>query len=185
MKTTEKGPRCGARTTTYGDGRPCQNLAGKGTAHPGEGRCKFHGGLSKRKPDARLRSNGLWGKCLTTAQREEYEEIKANGGLEEAVLDGALALVVKLAGVVRDVEMPDERKMELLGDHLPRIAATIERARRSKDAGPTAREELFRAQAQEIIQRMVDTYRMRHGADATAEWLAEVFPTQTPAMLVS
>src|SRR6266702_2090116 len=32
---------CGARTREL---KPCLNMAGKGTTHFGEGRCKFHGG---------------------------------------------------------------------------------------------------------------------------------------------
>ena len=37
-------PTCGAITR---DGSPCSNAAGKGTSHPGEGRCKYHGGVGQ------------------------------------------------------------------------------------------------------------------------------------------
>lgn len=39
-----KGPTCGAKTK---QGHPCKNPAGWKTKHPGEGRCKFHGGIFK------------------------------------------------------------------------------------------------------------------------------------------
>jgi hypothetical protein len=42
-----KGPRCGAKTRSdQGHGRPCLLPAGFGTDHPGEGRCRYHGGLN-------------------------------------------------------------------------------------------------------------------------------------------
>lgn len=37
--------QCGAKTRA---GTPCQQPAGWGTEHPGEGRCKLHGGASLR-----------------------------------------------------------------------------------------------------------------------------------------
>jgi len=42
-------PRCGADTRN-GDQEPCQLPAGWGTDHPGEGRCKHHGGASSGAP---------------------------------------------------------------------------------------------------------------------------------------
>lgn len=39
---------CGARTKSN-EGRPCKHPAGYLTEHPGQGRCKFHGGGSKPK----------------------------------------------------------------------------------------------------------------------------------------
>ena len=39
-------PTCGAKTRKGG---VCKNKAGKGTDHPGEGRCKFHGGATPIK----------------------------------------------------------------------------------------------------------------------------------------
>lgn len=48
-KGREKGPECGAKNR---QGEPCQQPAGWGTDHPGEGRCKLHGGVGQR-PTAR------------------------------------------------------------------------------------------------------------------------------------
>lgn len=38
--------QCGAKTRSGGE---CKNKAGKGTDHPGQGRCKFHGGSTPIK----------------------------------------------------------------------------------------------------------------------------------------
>lgn len=41
---------CGAKTSTKSnDGTPCTRVKGFGTSHPGEGRCKFHGGSNPMK----------------------------------------------------------------------------------------------------------------------------------------
>lgn len=45
-KGRQKGPECGA---TNRNGEPCQRPAGWGTDHPGEGRCKLHGGVGQIK----------------------------------------------------------------------------------------------------------------------------------------
>jgi hypothetical protein len=44
-----KLPTCGAKTRS---GKPCRKPAGHGTDHPGEGRCKLHGGVGQ-KPSTR------------------------------------------------------------------------------------------------------------------------------------
>jgi len=41
MTSTLDKPKCGARTRA---GKPCKRPAGWATDHPGEGRCKLHGG---------------------------------------------------------------------------------------------------------------------------------------------
>lgn len=41
-------PICGAKAK--GTGEPCRRPAGWGTDHPGEGRCKLHGGVSSGRP---------------------------------------------------------------------------------------------------------------------------------------
>jgi hypothetical protein len=47
-------PTCGAATRGR-DRTPCRNPAGKGTDHPGEGRCKNHGGVGQ-KPTLRYQA---------------------------------------------------------------------------------------------------------------------------------
>src|SRR2546425_2957805 len=52
----ENEDRCGAQSKTTG--KPCRNVAGKGTCHRGQGRCRFHGGSSRTKN--RLFSTIAW-----------------------------------------------------------------------------------------------------------------------------
>ena len=47
-ETPERYPACGAKTRK---GTPCRLRAGYKTSHPGEGRCKFHGGASSGPPE--------------------------------------------------------------------------------------------------------------------------------------
>ena len=43
-------PTCGDYGGKTSAGNPCKNEAGKETDHPGEGKCKHHGGCSKGQP---------------------------------------------------------------------------------------------------------------------------------------
>lgn len=53
---------CGAKTRA---GTPCQQKAGWGTDHVGEGRCKLHGGMSKGvKKNNNAEKHGLFSKYL-------------------------------------------------------------------------------------------------------------------------
>lgn len=73
--------KCGAKTRASG-GHPCGLPAGWGTDHPGEGRCKFHGGCSTGPKKANTRKNavkhGLYQKYLP---KEVLETIEASEGM--------------------------------------------------------------------------------------------------------
>lgn len=62
---------CGSTTRR---GTPCQRPAGWGTNHPGEGRCKLHGGASPRGRDHPRFRTGKWSRYLGEEERVEYEE---------------------------------------------------------------------------------------------------------------
>ncbi len=65
-------PRCGAETNKeFNGGRPCQKRAGSGTAHPGIGRCKLHGGNNRIK-------HGLYSKVMPKKYLESYQEAVDN-----------------------------------------------------------------------------------------------------------
>jgi phage FluMu protein gp41 len=76
--TREDGPFCGAkRHSDVGAGKTCRNPAGYKTDHPGQGRCKFHGGMSPRK-------HGRYSKVLHKSVVEAMNELEA---LETNVMD--------------------------------------------------------------------------------------------------
>ena len=94
-------PRCGAKTRSRDaegnrKGTPCQLEAGKGTDHPGVGRCKFHGGISRRK------FGGLYTRVVPVTRRASYHDALQSGEqlkdmtehlalLDGVILPGALA----------------------------------------------------------------------------------------------
>jgi hypothetical protein len=132
MPTDKPEPgRCG-RQCKQSPGQFCNNPAGLRTAHPGSGACFLHGGQSKRG-DKRV-IGGLWSKALTPKQGERLAEIKSSvGGAEETAIDGAIVLMIKLSEIVADEGMDDERKVELLGHHLPRASAVLAAARKASE----------------------------------------------------
>lgn len=75
--------RCGRETR---DGSPCQNVAGKGTGHLGEGPCKYHGGASPACEDAinerLLEAGRLGSKALVQVLRWMVEKIE-EGDVED------------------------------------------------------------------------------------------------------
>lgn len=61
---------CGAKTRA---GTPCQQPAGWGTNHVGNGRCKLHGGKSLGGVASGTFKNGRYSKFLPTRLSEQYE----------------------------------------------------------------------------------------------------------------
>ena len=68
--------------------KPCQNIAGKGTDHVGEGRCRFHGGATPIK-------HGLYSKVRRTRLGQRMTEIENDPDLLN--LETELALLKVLA----------------------------------------------------------------------------------------
>lgn len=66
--------RCGATNRTGGQ---CQLVAGFGTDHVGEGRCKFHGGLSPGAPrgNRNAETHGIYRSYLSDAEQEIYDDM--------------------------------------------------------------------------------------------------------------
>ena len=87
---------CNARKTD-GDGY-CKHEAGWGTDHPGEGRCKFHGGSTP------------------------HQEKSIIADLEDAAEDASLALRLRIKHVLSDIESEDA---EVDWQELDRLARTI------------------------------------------------------------
>src|SRR4051812_17466685 len=66
VRSTQEGTRmayvtCGARTK---NGELCQNIAGKGTDHVGEGKCRSHGGSTPIKHGIYSKVRGTLGKRI-------------------------------------------------------------------------------------------------------------------------
>ena len=76
---------CGAHSRTTG--KACQNIAGKGTDHVGEGRCRYHGGSTPIK-------HGLYSKIPHARLSRRIAEIANRSDLLQ--LNGELAMLKAL-----------------------------------------------------------------------------------------
>src|SRR5690554_4493567 len=77
---------CGAKTRK---GTPCLRPAGWGTDHPGEGKCKLHGGKStgprdktKLKENKNAEKHGFFSKYLPEETMDIIQEIKEKDPLD-------------------------------------------------------------------------------------------------------
>lgn len=78
-------PKCGAKTRSSG-GHPCRLPAGWGTDHPGEGRCKLHGGKStgpkKHNNYKNAEKHGLFTKYIPEETMEIINKLETLDSLE-------------------------------------------------------------------------------------------------------
>lgn len=72
---TRQRKLCGAKTKSTGE--PCRRTAGWGTDHPGEGRCKLHGGKSKCGPEHPRYKTGLYADVFKGRLREKLRQAHA------------------------------------------------------------------------------------------------------------
>lgn len=79
----------------------CGNGAGKGTEHPGEGRCKFHGGGSPRGPEHPHFEHGLFSDYLGEEDQAAVEALRETDNVEklQAIVDWR---IVRLRRAVRE-----------------------------------------------------------------------------------
>lgn len=74
---------CGAKTR---NGTPCQQKAGWGTDHVGEGRCKLHGGKSSgpknQKKNSNAKKHGLYAKYFPDDTLELFNALETESPLE-------------------------------------------------------------------------------------------------------
>lgn len=108
-KEREKLPVCGAKGRS---GKPCQNPAGKGTDHPGEGYCKFHGGVTQVK-DTRFEV----GRYSDLRVRPRLKELIDKFASEVNVDDLSHEITILRALVQDYVERYDDMSAALLAWH--------------------------------------------------------------------
>ena len=80
---------CGAKAKSTGE--PCRKPAGWGTDHPGEGRCKFHGGCNTGPKDnsgnKNAQKHGAYSKVirdnLDDEELEIYDKVDSDKGLDK------------------------------------------------------------------------------------------------------
>jgi hypothetical protein len=80
---TKNYATCDAKTRAGGK---CQRPAGWGTDHPGEGRCKLHGGCVPGGPPGNKKSvrHGIYSQGLHESEREAWENIEV-GSIDDEI----------------------------------------------------------------------------------------------------
>lgn len=166
-KPTEPGPPgyyCRARTR--GDSPACARRAGQGTVHPGEGRCKYHGGL--QEGDGRLK-HGMYSKLAQTEFGEEVANQLEKGSSPVDEMEYAatlLRIVVEkyLASHVAGAQEIDEdtaKAASRMLDYLSRSQVRISKAR--------DRNSVDQDQVQTVIVEVVDTVKRVAGQDVAQD----------------
>src|SRR5690606_32915420 len=145
---------CGARTKA--DGTICQNPAGQGTDHPGQGRCHLHGGATPIK-------HGRYSKIKREALRDliaEYEqdpdplnllpELATARALLQDFLDRNEARAEQEGGAA---ELDVSAASRLLTD----IASIVARIERIRSANAISRPELYRIMGEmgRVVERWI------------------------------
>ncbi len=169
---------CAARTRA---GTPCQKPAGWGTAHPGEGRCKLHGGATPRGADHPRYKHGRYSKYLSPAEQVEFEEFRATFG---AQVDFEEELLIGLFRGYRQLARADKIPVLLNGETVlvdpdPKYILTcLDLATRSLERLCKAREGMtvnVRLD-DEQVQRLMEAF-----GDGLAECVAD--PAEAQAVL--
>jgi hypothetical protein len=104
-KSTQTDGKCGSKKTKK-KGK-CENTAGKGTDHVGYGRCKHHGGSSKKK------AGGLYSTVTHEKYRVPYDSMLENKEVLASVDDEIAFLricAMKSAAGAEALLDPDQRK---------------------------------------------------------------------------
>lgn len=93
---------CGARTRA---GSPCRRPAGWGTAHPGEGRCKLHGGnAGPPVGNKNARRHGLYETVIRDRLSSEEQAVFDSVPAEVDLANELRILRFKLVRLLDDVE---------------------------------------------------------------------------------
>lgn len=105
MTAKKRVIRCGARLRGERKGRLCTHEAGWGTKHPGEGRCKLHGGATPRGFDNPKTIHGLRSKYLRLEDlvgELSDDEVKRVRQLQASTTSKILSERLALACVMQD-----------------------------------------------------------------------------------
>lgn len=153
----EPGYYCNAKTR---DGSPCSKRAGQGTSHPGEGRCKNHGGVSGTL------KHGLYSKLSRYDFGNRISELRNDSRLTNV----REHLAIQVATVERfleelaekdTIDADDAKTLVRLGDLISRGVHRL-----TKIEGDNA---LDPQEAQILIQQVVHIVRDVAGPEASEE----------------
>ena len=147
--------KCGAKKRKSGT---CRQPAGWGTDHPGEGRCKLHGGASVRGVDHPNFKTGLYSRYLPDAIQQKVQTFLDADPLE-LISEMALlrALLAEYVGRFNGVT-PTARDIALLADLTERVGKFSERINKMRnESALTGAEIAFLAtRVADIVVKYID-----------------------------
>lgn len=149
------GKYCGAKTRSGGK---CKRPAGWGTEHPGDGRCKLHGGASPRGVASPNFKTGLYSRYLPDAIQQKVQTFLDADPLE-LISEMALlrALLAEYVGRFDGIA-PTARDIALLADLAERVGKFSERINKMRnESALTGAEVAFLAtRVADIVVRYID-----------------------------
>lgn len=176
---------CGAKTKV---GTPCEQRAGWGTDHVGEGRCKLHGGKTPRGAESPHFRHGGRSKYFDSSQIVGFDEWEATVGPQLALEKDLLAMIYMVREwLLREKPVQVMTKfgsMDIKPDPdyitrcLDRLSRTWERMVKRREgetihvkiAQPEV-ERAFEAVADAVVDTIEDLELARRVGDAIAEAL--------------
>ena len=150
-------PRCGARTSS---GEHCAIPAGRGTHHPGTGRCKLHGGASAGPPIKHGRYASVGNLELARKTREHAADPRPGDLAGELAL--MRAVVEHLAGSFDGSLEHADGLQKALG----RVASIVEKAHKIETATALTQVEikLLAAKTADILMKYLPDLATREAA---------------------
>jgi hypothetical protein len=157
---------CGGKTRA---GTPCKRPAGWGTDHPGSGRCKLHGGATKRGAEHPRFKHGRYSKYVQAALSEKAAQFKYGD-----VLNLADELALTRALLADWLERFDSMDVQAIGvtraliDDTRKLIETIAKIR-NQTALTQAEVAYIAARIPDIVSQYVQE------PDAQQRFIAELF----------
>jgi hypothetical protein len=160
---------CNARKD---DGTLCEQRAGWGTTHPGEGRCKLHGGSSLRGPDHPNYKHGRrtrYDKALKAQLADAYAQLEDDDAFDIAdELRLQRALLLEFINGKDNVTASDRQQLMAWSETISKTAERMTRMR--NDTALTAAElKLIAARLADVVSRHIAE------PDRQAAFLADLF----------
>jgi len=171
---------CGGKTRS---GTPCQQPAGWGTDHPGEGRCKLHGGCTLRGPEHPSFKHGEQSKYFDPRDVVGFDEFKASLGPNLDFEDRVLFRVF-LADQISVDEHGNPRPITVLTKHGPvQLAPDPEYLLRCADTAGRVYERLRQAREGVTVNVRLTDEQVQRLMEAFGDALAEHAPEQADAVI--
>ena len=153
-KTTQKTKLCGAKTRS---GKPCRHEKGWGTDHPGEGRCKLHGGASLRGVNSATFKTGEHSKYFDPSTLVGFDEWRESIGPGLALEEDLLAMMF----VVRESVLKGEPITYMTKDGPVEMNPTAEYVSRCMERVARAAEKLWHHREGLTVNVRVDNDQVR------------------------